>query len=156
MDELIKLLHEGGYSCVIRREEIRTFTQRGVADLYDLLNREPEFLHGAQVADKVIGKAAAALMVLGGVREIYTDIISEPALAVLKQADIKVACAQVVSRIRNRSRTGWCPLETICYEVESPEDMYYDSGFCGKDEGRFICQRIVGEYFHLKLLVSVP
>lgn len=124
MDELIKLLHEGGYSCVIRREEIRTFTQWGVADLYDLLNREPEFLHGAQVADKVIGKAAAALMVLGGVREIYTDIISEPALAVLKQADIKVACAQVVSRIRNRSRTGWCPLETICYEVESPEDMY--------------------------------
>lgn len=69
MDELIRLLHEGGYSCVIRKEEIRTFTQRGVADLYDLLNQHPVFLHGAQVADKVVGKAAAALMVLGGVRE---------------------------------------------------------------------------------------
>lgn len=67
MDELIRLLHEGGYSCVIRKEEIRTFTQRGVADLYDLLNQHPVFLHGAQVADKVVGKAAAALMVLGGV-----------------------------------------------------------------------------------------
>ena len=65
MDELIRLLHEGGYSCVIRKEEIRTFTQRGVADLYDLLNQHPVFLHGAQVADKVVGKAAAALMVLG-------------------------------------------------------------------------------------------
>lgn len=65
MDELIRLLHEGGYSCVIRKEEIRTFTQRGVADLYDLLNQHPAFLHGAQVADKVVGKAAAALMVLG-------------------------------------------------------------------------------------------
>ena len=74
MDELIRLLHEGGYSCVIRKEEIRTFTQRGVADLYDLLNQHPVFLHGAQVADKVVGKAAAALMVLGGVREVYTDI----------------------------------------------------------------------------------
>ena len=72
MDELIRLLHEGGYSCVIRKEEIRTFTQRGVADLYDLLNQHPVFLHGAQVADKVVGKAAAALMVLGGVREVYT------------------------------------------------------------------------------------
>ena len=59
MDELIRLLHEGGYSCVIRKEEIRTFTQRGVADLYDLLNQHPVFLHGAQVADKVVGKAAA-------------------------------------------------------------------------------------------------
>ncbi len=71
MDELIRLLHEGGYSCVIRKEEIRTFTQRGVADLYDLLNQHPVFLHGAQVADKVVGKAAAALMVLGGVREVW-------------------------------------------------------------------------------------
>lgn len=46
-------------------DRIRTFTRRGVADLYDLLVQEPEFLHGASVADKVIGKAAASLMVLG-------------------------------------------------------------------------------------------
>ena len=38
MEELINLLHTGGYSCVIDNEgKIRTFTQRGVADLYDLL-----------------------------------------------------------------------------------------------------------------------
>ena len=38
MEELINLLHTGGYSCVIANEgKIRTFTQRGVADLYDLL-----------------------------------------------------------------------------------------------------------------------
>ncbi len=124
MDELIRLLHDGGYSCVIRKGEIRTFTQRGIADLYDLLNQEPAFLHEAQIADKVIGKAAAALMVLGEVREIYTDIISEPAWALLQQAKIKVECAQVVPRIRNRARTGWCPLETLCYELKSPEAMY--------------------------------
>ncbi len=76
MDELIRLLHEGGYSCVIRKEEIRTFTQRGVADLYDLLNQHPVFLHGAQVADKVVGKAAAALMVLGGVSGRFIRISS--------------------------------------------------------------------------------
>ena len=33
MEELINLLHTGGYSCVIANEgKIRTFTQRGVAD----------------------------------------------------------------------------------------------------------------------------
>lgn len=124
MDELIRLLHEGGYSCVIRKEEIRTFTQRGVADLYDLLNQHPVFLHGAQVADKVVGKAAAVLMVLGRVQEVYTDIISEPALVLLRRANIKLDCMQVVPRIQNRDRTGWCPLETLCYELESPEAMY--------------------------------
>lgn len=124
MDELVKLLHEGNYSCVIRNEVVRTFTQRGIADLYDLLTQEPAFLHGAQIADKVIGKAAAALMVLGGVQQIYTDIISEPALALLRNAGIKIEYMQVVPRIRNRANTGWCPMETICYEVEAAEDMF--------------------------------
>lgn len=64
MEELINLLHSGGYSCVIANgDNIRTFTQRGVADLYDLLTQEPDFLKGASIADKVVGKGAAALMI---------------------------------------------------------------------------------------------
>lgn len=71
MEELINLLHSGGYSCVIANgDNIRTFTQRGVADLYDLLTQEPDFLKGASIADKVVGKGAAALMILGGIREL--------------------------------------------------------------------------------------
>lgn len=124
MNELVRLLHEGDYSCVIRKEGIRMFTQRGVADLYDLLECEPDVLHGAQIADKVIGKAAAALMALGGVSEIYTDVISEPALALLRQAGRKVDYAKLVPRIQNRTQTGWCPLETICYEEENLETLY--------------------------------
>lgn len=120
MDKLIKLLHEGNYSCVIKNKEISTFTQRGITDLYDLLNTDPAFLRGAQIADKVIGKAAAVFRV----QEVYTDIISEPALVLLRRANIKLDCMQVVPRIQNRDRTGWCPLETLCYELESPEAMY--------------------------------
>lgn len=76
MEELINLLHSGGYSCVIANGEVhRTFTQRGVADLYDLLTQEPDFLRGASIADKVVGKGAAALMILGGIKELYTDIM---------------------------------------------------------------------------------
>lgn len=124
MDEIIKLLHEGGYSCVIRNWEIRTFTQRGVADLYDLLNGDPAFLKEAQVADKVIGKAAAALLVLGGVAGIYTDLISEPALILLQDAGIRVESVKAVPRIQNRAKTGWCPLETICHEEKEAAAMY--------------------------------
>ena len=53
MEELINLLHTGEYSCTIANKgEIRTFTQRGVADIYDLLTQEPEFLKGASTADR--------------------------------------------------------------------------------------------------------
>ena len=70
MEKLINLLYTGGYSCTIANGgKIRTFTQRGVADLYDLLTQEPEFLKGAPLAGKVAGKGAAALMILGGIKE---------------------------------------------------------------------------------------
>ena len=64
----IDTLHREGCSCVILcggREYL--FRQRGVRDLHDLLRGRPELLRGSFVADKVVGKAAAALMILGGV-----------------------------------------------------------------------------------------
>lgn len=62
MESIIDILHKGGYSCVMKnREEVRTFTQRGVADLYDLYQADSAFMKGAAIADKVIGKGAAAL-----------------------------------------------------------------------------------------------
>lgn len=75
MESIIDILHKGGYSCVMKnREEVRTFTQRGVADLYDLYQADSAFMKGAAIADKVIGKGAAALMVLGGFKTVYADI----------------------------------------------------------------------------------
>ena len=113
MEELINLLHTGGYSCTIANGgKIRTFTQRGVADLYDLLTQEPEFLKGA-----------AALMILGGIKELYTDIISTKALELFRKSDVKVDFAQEVDFIWNRDRTGGCPVETMCSEVESAEEI---------------------------------
>lgn len=124
MEDLISLLHSGGYSCVIANgENIRTFTQRGVADLYDLLVREPEFLKGAKIADKVVGKGAAALMILGGVKELYTDVISQNALDLFQSSEVKVGFSEKVPFIWNRDHSGWCPVETMCKEEKSAEKI---------------------------------
>lgn len=51
MESIIDILHKGGYSCVMKnREEVRTFTQRGVADLYDLYQADSAFMKGAAIA----------------------------------------------------------------------------------------------------------
>lgn len=80
-----------------------------------------DFLKGASIADKVVGKGAAALMILGGIRELHTDIISSKALDLLRSSDIKVHFVQEVPFIWNRDHTGWCPVETMCSEEESAE-----------------------------------
>ena len=125
MEKIIDLLHSGGYSCVIGNgAEIRTFTQRGVADLYDLFRQEPSFMKGACIADKVIGKAAAGLMVLGGIRRVYADVISQHALTLLHDANVEVTYIRLVPFIENRDKSGWCPLETACHEISSLEEIF--------------------------------
>lgn len=125
MKEIIDLLHKGGFSCVMKnREEIRTFTQRGVADLYDLYQAAPDFMKEASIADKVIGKGAAALMVLGGFKAVYADVISVPAINLLRESGVEVTFSQKVPHIINRDKSGWCPLETACHDLKSVEEMY--------------------------------
>lgn len=121
---MIGRLHDGGYSCVIRKgDEERVFVRRGVADLYELLHTDSEFLNGAWVADKVIGKGAAALMALGGVREVYADVISRSARELLDREGIPVTCAFEVPYIRNRAQTGQCPVESLCSTTDDLQEM---------------------------------
>ena len=74
---------------------MRIFRERGVAALFRLLREEPQLLRGAFIADKVVGKGAAALMVLGGVEGLFADVVSRPALEL-------------------RAGTGTCPVEQLC------------------------------------------
>ena len=111
--ELVRTLREGGHTLVVANgAQIRTFDRRGVADLHTLLTDGGEFLRGATVADKVVGKAAAALMLLGGVSEMHTEVISRPALDLLAGSGMRVGYEVEVPHVINRDRTGWCPLAT--------------------------------------------
>ena len=89
--ELVDRLRDEDASCVIRNgAETRVFRERGVKDLFRLLETDPAFLAGALVADKVVGKGAAALMVLGGVRAVHAGVVSTPALGLFAAAHIPV------------------------------------------------------------------
>lgn len=112
---LIDYLFAEKCSCVIRNgNDIRVFHDRGIKDLFRLLKEERAFLDGAFMADKVVGKGAAALMILGGVKEVYADIVSRPALALLNEARIRTDYTLVVAHIVNRTQTGICPVEQLC------------------------------------------
>lgn len=115
-DELIRILQDGNHSLVVAGDGIRTFDGRGISDLYDLLTEHPGWLRGASVADKVVVKGAAALLILGGVRELFAGVVSTSALGLLKDSGIPVRFSQEVAHIVNRKGDGVCPVETLCKE----------------------------------------
>lgn len=114
--EAVARLQTEGLSCVIVSADGETTLcrERGVKDLYRILTSAPSILDGAFVADKVVGKGAAALMIEGGVAEVWTAVISRPALHLFEDAGVKVDYADCVPNIINRASTGICPVERLC------------------------------------------
>ena len=109
---------------VVSNGEVFTSQERGVKPLLYLLSDKKGFLKGASVADKVIGKAAALLMVLGEINEVHTLIISEPAIKVFEKNNIPCYYDKKVDRIVNRTGDGLCPMETLCIDVEEPQEAF--------------------------------
>ena len=125
IEEAATLLRSGGYSCVVKKGDVtHTFTRRGVADLYTFYQETPELLVGACIADKVVGKASAAIMAIGGVKEVYADVISTEALSLLRQKGIAVSYDKETPYIENRDKTGLCPMETACKQQHTPQEIY--------------------------------
>ncbi len=119
-----ELLESGGYTCVLTDgTAVYTSTLRGVRPLVQFL-RSGTIPSGFSAADKVIGKATAYLYVLLGVREIYAQVISEPAVGVLQENGIHVQYGQMVSNIINRKGDGICPFEATVMDITDPENAY--------------------------------
>ena len=112
------LLLANNHTCVLcKGDTILTDDRRGVQPLLELLDRD---LQGFCAADKVVGKAAALLYRLLGIEELYAGVISEPAVAVLQAGGIRIHYGQIVPAIRNRTNTGFCPMETAVWDIDDP------------------------------------
>ena len=118
------LLSSASTIAVVSNGEVFTSQERGVKPLLHLLTEKKGFLKGASVADKVIGKAAALLMALGEIKEVHTLIISEPAIKVFEKYNIPCFYDKKVTRIVNRAGDGLCPMETLCLDVENPQEAF--------------------------------
>ena len=121
--DMLSLLNTNHLSLLVRNRGVTTtHANRGVQDLLTLLNEQPERLRGAVVADKMIGKAAAALMIEGGVQAVYTNLICTPARELLEQAGVKVVATEEVPMILNRDRSGQCPIDSRLNEAQTAEE----------------------------------
>ena len=117
-----KLLESSGYTCVLcKNGQVFTASQRGVRPLLDWLEGGTD-LSGASTADKVVGKAAAMLYCLLGVRAVYAGVLSQPALEVLQGHGIETTFGRLVPFIENRDKTGLCPMEEATLPLSDPAE----------------------------------
>ena len=113
LEEVKEILHQKNASLVVayKNGEIKEYYQNQIKDIKDILKEDKNALKGAVIADKVIGKVAGSILTVAGVKEIYTDVISEYAIPVLEENHIKYEYKEKVQYIVNRTKNGMCPME---------------------------------------------
>ena len=98
--------------------------KRGILPMIEWLEEDPECLRGASVADRIVGRAAAMIMVHAGVREVYASVVSNGALDLFKQYDISCRYSNTTIAISNRRGDGICPMEKAVAPIREPGKAY--------------------------------
>ena len=102
------------------QREVFTSTGKWLHPLFELEQFLRSSSHAPQslrIQDKIVGKAAALLLVRLGIRKVRAGVLSELALEVLARHRVQYSAEETVERID-------CKTEILLAEVEDPEQAY--------------------------------
>ncbi len=117
-----EILAQTGSTCVLCRDDlVLTSNARGILPLLDWLDSGAD-TWACSAADKVVGKAAAHLYCLLGVRRVHGNVMSLAAVKLLRRNGVEVYWDTLAENIRNRAATGLCPMEAATTSIDEPEE----------------------------------
>jgi len=126
LDEARSIIKAGGVSCVVIKDGAIAHTAdgRGVSPLRKIYEGLPHLLKDAFVVDKIVGKAAAAILVLGGAKQAHGIVMSFAARDYLGKHGIALSYDRCVDVISARSGSGICPIEKSVIDIDDPHEAY--------------------------------
>lgn len=89
-------------------------------------------LSGFSAADKIVGKAAAMLFALAGVKVLHAQVLSRGAEEILHIHGIPYTCDTLTEGIINRRRDGLCPMEQAVASIENTDLQGAYKAICEK------------------------
>lgn len=120
-EELLKM---SDYTCVLCKGLITCSSmERGIKPLMQWL-WDGKKLAGYSAADRIVGRAAAFLYILLGVKAVYATVMSRGAIELLEENDIQVVFDTATDSIRNRTNTGMCPMEKAVLSADSAQEAF--------------------------------
>lgn len=120
----INILNNENLTCVLCHNDIiYKSNEKGILPMYKFISLGYD-LKNFSVADKIVGKAAAMLFILAGIKEVYTTVISYAAYEVLKNNGIGVYYKIKTDMIINRAGNDMCPMEKTVISIDDPKEAY--------------------------------
>ena len=88
----------------------------------EVLGREG--LNGSVMADKIVGRAAALLMLYSVPAEVHAVVITKKAKELLESGGVKVFPDSEVPAIKEKNGRIYCPFEAMVQGISDPEEAY--------------------------------
>ena len=122
------LIKSSVFGCVLIKNGviIHKGEGKGLRPLLELMETKEgrEKLEGAIVVDKIIGKAAAMLLVLGKAKAGYGLTVSKSGDAYLRAHRVETGHIRWVDIISDRTGQGICPMERSVMDIDDPREGY--------------------------------
>lgn len=118
------LVREGQISCALLKDDeiIAVNKGKGVFPLLELHDIESQKMEKSLLVDKVIGRAAAMIVLSGKIEAVHAEIMSEEALELLEEKGVSATYDKLVPKILNRQKDGLCPMEKAVKSITSPQE----------------------------------
>lgn len=100
--------------------------EKGLRPLVECIVRHKTEMAGARVIDKIVGAAAAKLLVYAEVAEVYAAIASRKAKEILEANKITFSAESIVPYIMGRDKRGPCPMETLSTQFADGEELFLE------------------------------
>lgn len=122
LDVAKQLLKDGAAIAVVRNGERFVSDEKMIFRLLQLCG--DGLLKGASVADKIVGKAAALLLIKGGAASVYGEVASESAAEVFSRYPVDFSYGTLTPYIVNRRGNGKCPMELTVEDIDDPDEAF--------------------------------
>jgi len=121
-DRLLERLQVGGLKLLVEREGrlAHASDRGGLRPLYEGIIEHPELFEGADVADRIVGLAAANLLVHARVARVATTLISRDAERALTEAGISFTARSRVKELEDVALADGVGVEQLARDSVTP------------------------------------
>ena len=126
MNHYLDTLEETENSLMIYKhgELIFESSLKGIRPHLKAINELGETLEDTLVVDKILGRAAAFLVIYIKAAEAITAVLSTPGKRVLEKYGVKFSYREEVPHIKMENGVIYCPFERMVQGMEDPDEAY--------------------------------
>jgi hypothetical protein len=127
MNHYLQVLEETGNSLMIYKEGKLIFESNlgGIRPHLKAIDEQGKELEGTLMVDKILGRAAAFLVIYSKAAEAITSVVSSPGKAVLEKYGVKFSYREEVPHIKMKNGVIYCPFESMVQGIEDPVEAYH-------------------------------